>query len=64
MLLSQRRMHQPPRLLAKVLQLSRQALALCLALHDELPLLGPPAVVGEAEESEGLRMPLAALSSS
>src|SRR5262245_15286772 len=58
-------MHQPPRFLAQRLQLACQALALRLELNNEPAVTGPPAVVGEAEEGEGLRgLPLAALSSS
>ena len=64
MLLGQRRVHQPPRLLAQRRQLARQALALRLVLDDEPAVPGPPAVVGEAEKGEGLRTPLAALLSS
>src|SRR3546814_20992481 len=64
MLLGQRRVHQPPRLLAQRLQLAPQALALRLVLDDEPAVPGPPAVVGEAAKGEGLRTPLAALSSS
>ena len=63
-LLGQRRVHQPPRLLAQRLQLARQALALRLVLHDEPAVPGPPAVVGEAEKGEGFRSPLATLLSS
>src|SRR3546814_4584397 len=55
MLLGQRRVHQPPRLLAQRLQLAPQALALRLVLDDEPAVPGPPAVVGEAEKGEGLR---------
>ena len=61
MLFGQRRVHQPPRLLAQRLQLARQAVALRLVLHNEPAVPGPPAVVGEAEEGEGFRTPLAAL---
>src|SRR5437879_2550894 len=64
MLVGQRRVHVPPRLLAQLLQLARHALALCLALHDEPAVPGPPAVVGKAKKGEGSRTPLAALSSS
>src|SRR3984893_14773118 len=60
-LLGQRCMHQPPPLLAQRLQLARQALALRLVLHDEPAVPRPPAVVGEAEEGEDHRSPLAAL---
>ena len=64
MLFGQRRVHQPPRVLAQRLQLARQALALRLVLDEEPAIAGRPAVVGEAEKGEGLRMTLAALSSS
>jgi hypothetical protein len=46
MLFGQRRVHQPPRVLAQRLQLARQALALRLVLDDEPAIAGPPAVVG------------------
>src|SRR5215472_10851968 len=61
LLLGHRRVHVPPRLLAQRRQLARQALALRLVLHDEPAIPRPPAVMGEAEEGEGFRTPLAAL---
>ena len=60
-LLGQRGMHQPPRLPAQRRQLARQALALRLVLDDEPAVPGPPAIMGEAEEGEGFRTPLATL---
>src|SRR6266849_3131637 len=56
--------HQPPGFLAQRLQLARQTLALSLVLYDEPAVPCPPAVVGEAEEGEAHRSPLAALPSS
>src|SRR5262245_49851604 len=61
MLHSQRGVHQPPGFLAQRLQLSRQALALGLVLHDEPAVPGPPAIMGEAEEGEDHRTPFAPL---
>ena len=55
MLLGQRRVHQPPRLLTYRRQLARQAVALRLVLDDEPAVSGPPAVVGEAQKGEGLQ---------
>src|ERR1700726_3506905 len=43
-LLGQRGMHQPPRLLTQRLQLACQALALRLVLDDKPAVPGPPAV--------------------
>src|SRR5581483_7558061 len=60
MLLSQRSVHHPPRFLAQRRQLARQAVALRLVLYDKPAVPGPAAVVGEAEEGEGLRTPFAA----
>ncbi|WP_349510052.1 MULTISPECIES: hypothetical protein [unclassified Bradyrhizobium] len=54
------RVHEPPGLLAQRRQLARQAFPFRFVLHDEPAISGPPAVVGEAEEGEGLRPPLAA----
>ncbi len=46
-----------PRLLAQRLQLSRQALALRLELHNTPAVPCPPAVVSEAEKGEGFWTP-------
>ena len=54
------RVHEPPGILAQRRQLARQAFPFRLVLHDEPAISGPPAVVGEAEEGEGLWSPLAA----
>lgn len=54
------RVHEPPGVLAQRRQLARQAFPFRLVLHDEPAISGPPAVVGEAEEGEGLWSPLAA----
>ena len=54
MLHGQWRVHEPPNLLAQRLQLARQAFPFRLVLHDEPAIQGPPAVVGEADEGEGL----------
>ena len=62
-LLGQRRVHVPRRVLAQRLQLARQALALRFALHDEPAVARPPAVAGEPENGEGSRTLPAALSS-
>ena len=61
MLFGQRSVHQPPRFLAQRRQLARQAVALRLVLDNEPAVPSSPAVVGEAEEGEGFRTPLAAL---
>lgn len=60
MLLGQRRVHDPPCVLAQRGQSSRHALALRLVLDNEPAVPGPPAVMGEAQEGEGLGTPLAA----
>jgi hypothetical protein len=52
--------HEPPGILAQRRQLSRKAFPFRLVLHDEPAISGPLAVMGEAEEGEGLRPPLAA----
>lgn len=57
---SQWRVHEPPGVLAQRRQLARQAFPFRLVLHDKPAIPGPPAVVGEAEEGEGLGSPLAA----
>ena len=54
------RVHEPPGVLAQCRQLARQAFPFRLVLHDEPAISGPPAVVGEAEEGEGLWPLLAA----
>src|SRR5205085_10559191 len=61
LLLGHWRVHVPPCLLAQRRQLARQALALRLVLHDKPAIPRPPAIMGEAEKSEGLQSPLAAL---
>jgi len=47
--------------LAQRRQLTRQALALRLVLHDKPVIPRSPATMGEAEKGEGFRTPLAAL---
>ena len=59
-LCGQWRVHKPPSVPAQRRQLARQAFPFRLVLHDEPAISGPPAVVGEAEEGEGLGPPLAA----
>jgi hypothetical protein len=55
MLFGHRRAHVSPRVLAQRLSLARQAFALRFPLHDEPPVPGPPAVVGENPPPPGSR---------